>query len=157
MKPLIAETSITINAPIEKVWEVMLDTSTYPKWNPFVIRAETTGKVAQTGTRMLLFVKWKNGKQETSDELITEVQPPNNAGGIKKAHWAYRFIGKLHYLRLVRAIRYQWLEEGPEGNTNYRTREQFSGLLSGFVPLADVQDGFERQAKALAEYLNQKA
>ena len=151
MKPLIAETSIIINAPIEKVWEVMLDTNAYSRWNPFVIKVKAQGDVKQVGTQMKLFVKWANGKQESSDEVITEVKPPYDDGtGTKRAYWAYRFAGKLTYPGLVRAIRYQWLEQLDNGITFYRTREEFTGLLKNFIPLAKVQEGFERQAKALA-------
>lgn len=30
-----ASTRIEINAPIEKVWEVLLNFTDYPNWNPF--------------------------------------------------------------------------------------------------------------------------
>jgi hypothetical protein len=157
MKTVAAETQIMIKAPIDKVWQAMLNTDDYPRWNPFVVLVERKGDVSKPGSRMKLFVRWLNGKQETSDEEIEEVQAPAvKNGSSKQAHWSYRFKGKLDALGLVHALRYQWLEEQAGGTTLYRTREEFSGLLKVFIPLAKVQDGFERQAKALRDYLEQQ-
>ena len=30
------KTSITINATIERIWEILIDVKNYPKWNPFI-------------------------------------------------------------------------------------------------------------------------
>ncbi|MDB5281535.1 MAG: hypothetical protein JWO06_610 [Bacteroidota bacterium] len=152
MNPL-AETRVVIDAPIEKIWAVMLDVGNYSKWNPFVFRAETKEDVSKVGAAMKLYVRWKSGKGDSSDEIISDVKlPQTDADGVKRAHWGYRFNGLLHTFGLIKAVRYQWLEQLPNGTTAYSTREEFRGLLSSFIPLADVQDGFERQAKALAEY-----
>lgn len=154
MKPRIAETLITINAPIEKVWQVMLNVNDYPAWNPFVVKVETQADVSRPGTAMKLFVKWNDGGSATSGEVIEEaVAPVPDGFGIKRAQWSYRFTGPLDKLGLVHAIRFQWLEQRAEGVTMYHTREEFTGLLRAFIPLAKVQNGFERQAKALAKYV----
>jgi len=155
MKPLIAETSIIIHAPIEKVWQVLIGVNDYPHWNPFIIKAEVNGDVTKPGTEMKLLVKWKNGKQDFSDELIEQVTPPHFAEGLKQAMWSYRFVGKLHSWGMVHAVRYHWLNQQHDGSTSYRTREEFTGLLSRFIPLADVQDGFERQSNAMRDICQQ--
>ncbi len=148
--PVLAETTITINAPIEKVWAIMTDTANYPAWNPFVFKAEATGNVTQPGNKMLLFVRWQNGKQDSSHEIITDTQAPHTgADGVKKAYWSYRFTGKLAAWGLVMAVRCQWLQQNADGTTTYSTKEEFNGLLKAFIPLANVQNGFERQALAL--------
>jgi hypothetical protein len=153
MASVIAETEITVNAPIEKVWELMLNVHEYRKWNPFVVSIETYGDVSKTGTAMKLHVRWMNGGMQTSNEIIEEVFPPKiGERGKKLAHWSYRFTGPLDKLGLVHALRFQWLEENSDGTTSYKTREEFSGLLTGFLPLKKVQDGFERQAKAIRDY-----
>ncbi|CAF1312912.1 unnamed protein product [Didymodactylos carnosus] len=124
MSSVIAETRITIGASIEKVWEIILDTANYHKWNPFVIRVETEDDVTQEGAKMKLYVKWANGKEDSSDEIVTDTKPPHvDSAGYKRAHWSYRFDGYLHYFGLVRATRYQWLEQQSDGTTNYHTRE----------------------------------
>ncbi len=149
-KPSVAETSININAPIEKVWQIMLDINNYPNWNPFVVRAEGEGDMAVPGNTMKLFVRWQNGGQASSGEEITDTKLPfTDTNGVKRAHWSYRFTGPLNNLGLVKATRYHWLEQKTGTPTTiYRTREEFNGLLKAFIPLAKVQDGFERQAAA---------
>ena len=150
MKQVAAETRISINAPLEKVWHVMLHTDAYSAWNPFVYRADRTGDVSQPGTTMKLYVRWKNGGTATSGEIVTDVQAPvTDTNGNTQAHWAYRYTDILAILGLVKATRYQWLTQQPGGPTTYHTREDFTGLLKHFIPLKAVQDGFERQAKAL--------
>ena len=150
MSTITAETSIIINAPIEKVWQIMLDVANYPSWNSFVIKAETEGDVSKEGTKMKLVVKWKNGGSATSNEIIGKTSPVYiDNHDIKQAYWSYRFTGILDTLGLVRAVRYQWLEEEINNTTSYRTREEFQGLLKNFIPLANVQEGFERHAADL--------
>lgn len=136
----------------------MLDAANYPKWNPFVVNVKAKGHLAVPGNKMTLFVKWNDGKQDSSDEVITDTRAPyTDTDGIKKAYWSYRFDGRLNALGLVRAIRYQWLQQNPDGTTTYRTREEFNGLLKQFVPLAKVQNGFERQAAALKAEAERKS
>jgi len=145
-----AEAKTIIQAPIEIVWQVLLATDNYKTWNPFVVNAEAEGDVAVPGNKMKLFVKWRNGKGASSDEIITDTKLPSaDSTGVKRAHWSYRFTGWLHTFGLVHATRYHWLEELTDGSTAYSTREEFTGLLKMFIPLADVQDGFERQTEAL--------
>lgn len=155
-KPIIAESSISINAPIEHVWQVMTDVNAYPQWNPFIVSVDTRDDIMKPGAHMKFFVEWADGKEDTSDEVVTEVVPPHESNGTKRAHWVYVFNGILHKLGMVHATRHQWLEQHKNGVTVYKTQEVFTGLLKGFVPLAKVQDGFERQAKALAHFAEQQ-
>ena len=64
------EAEIKIDAPIEKVWAIMLDTATYAEWNPFIVLAETSDPPG-VGNSIVLHVRWNNGKQTTSPERIT--------------------------------------------------------------------------------------
>ena len=50
---------------------------------------------------------------------------------------------------LVRAERLQELEALGPASTRYATSEFFTGALAAFIPLAKVQEGFERQTAAL--------
>lgn len=144
---------MNINAPIERVWQVMTDTRNYAAWNPFVVSIHTDGDATQPGTAMKFTVQWKNGSKASSNEQVTEAMPPYaDTDGIKHAHWAYVFTGPLDKLGMVHAIRHQWLTQNADGTTTYKTQEVFTGWLISFLPLAKVQDGFERQAKALADY-----
>ena len=140
--------SVEIDAPIEEVWAVMLDTGAYDEWNPFVVRAEcaTPPKV---GDPIVLHVRWANGKGTTSPERIIAIEPPHDVDGVRRATLAYVYEGLPARLGLVRGTRYQELSQSPGGPTRYETVEEFSGPL---VPLAGpqrVEDGFKRHAEAL--------
>ena len=150
MKEVIADTTIIISAPLEKVWQTLTNTADYHLWNPFVVNAEAAGDVSVPGTKIKLFVKWQNGKGASSNEIIDDTKPPYfDVNDRKRAYWSYRFTGLLHTLGLVHAFREHMLEQFTDGRTVYRTKEEFTGLLKYFIPLKAVQDGFERQTEAL--------
>lgn len=152
----VAQAKIVINAPIEKVWAAMLDISRYPQWNPFIIKVETAGDIGVAGTDMKLTVRWANGGLQTSNEQIALVKPPiRGTNNLIEAEWHYVFKGPLHTLNLVRGIRIQKLLSLSDSTTQYATYEEFNGLLKMFVPLAKVQDGFERHATALKKFVEQ--
>ena len=140
--------SVDIDAPIEQVWAVMLDTGAYASWNPFVIGAECPTP-AKVGDPIILHVRWANGRGTTSPERISVVEPPYDDDGVRRATLAYLYEGLPAKLGLVRGTRFQRLSQSPGGPTRYDTVEEFSGPL---VPLAGpkrVEDGFRRHAEAL--------
>ncbi|NUP09035.1 MAG: SRPBCC domain-containing protein [Polyangiaceae bacterium] len=146
-----AHYEVVIEAPIEDVWDTLVDLSRYPDWNPFVVRVEAPSSHARVGDSMTFTVRWGTGGGATSVEVTTEMTPPagRTTGERRRAKWVYAFRGPLNRFNLVRGSRVQELEERSGGATLYKTHESFGGLLARFVPLAKVQDGFERQAKAL--------
>lgn len=145
-----AEASISIDAPLELVWQVMLDVDRYPAWNPFVTRVEGLSGAPRAGQPMRLHVTFGDGSRVVSREEISLVDPPAaDASGTRRAALEYAFRGPLHALYLVRGSRRQTLEATGAGPTLYRSEEEFRGVFSAFVPLANVRDGFERHARAL--------
>ena len=140
--------SVDIDAAIDRVWAVMIDTGSYAEWNPFVVRAEcaTPPKV---GDPIKLHVRWADGRGTTSPERISEVSPPEDVGGVRRATLAYVYEGLPAKLGLVRGTRLQRISQAPGEPTRYETVEEFSGPL---VPLAGprrVEEGFRRHAEAL--------
>ena len=103
------------------------------------------------GARFELEVQWSNGKTARSKERVSRIEHPSGENP-KRALFAYTFEGALSKVGAVRAEREQRLEQRPGGPTRYETTEQFSGWLTAFLPLADVQEGFERHAKALQKH-----
>ncbi len=141
--------SITIDAPLDVVWQVMLDLPSYSEWNPFSYRidGETT-----VGSAILIHVRWANGKEITSPERITVVEPPvTGDDGVLRATLAYDYEGFPSKLGLVRGRRYQRLAQRAGEPTSYDTVEEFSGPLVKFAGPGRVAEGFNRQAKALKE------
>jgi hypothetical protein len=140
--------SVTIDAPIERVWAVMVDTAAYGEWNPFVERADAD--IPPTvGSPIVLHVRWANGRTTTSPERISIVDPPHDDAGVRRATLAYVYEGLPAKLGLVKGTRYQRLSQQPGGATHYDTVEEFSGPLVKLAGPSRVEDGFRRHAEAL--------
>ncbi len=139
---------VSIDAPLDVVWEVMLDTAAYGEWNPFVHQVECPSP-AKVGDPIVLHVRWANGRTTTSPERISIVDPPHDEGGVRRATLAYVYEGLPARLGLVRGTRYQRLAQEPGGPTRYDTVEEFSGPLVRLAGPKRVEDGFRRHADAL--------
>lgn len=142
---------IEIDAPLEEVWAIMLDTERYAEWNPFVVRAETAQPPA-VGNPIVLHVVWANGSRTRSPERITALDgPTTDAGGTTTALMSYVYEGLPSRLGLVRGVRHQRLTQRPGGPTTYATVEEFRGPLVRLAGPARVADGFRRHAEGLRQ------
>lgn len=139
--------SVDIDAPLDAVWAVMLDTAAYGEWNPFVFRAECAR--AAVGEPIVLHVRWANGRTTRSPERISAVEAPRDVDGVRRATLAYVYEGMPARLGLVRGTRYQRLSQEPAGPTRYETVEEFSGPLVALAGPRRVAEGFHRHAQAL--------
>lgn len=149
MPPVNPTATVSIDAPLDVVWQVMLDTDAYSEWNPFVVRAETPQPPA-VGNPIVLHVVWANGRGARSPERITVVQPPAVGGdGTATALLSYVYEGLPSRLRLLQATRHQRLTQAPGGPTTYDTVEEFSGPLVALAGPSRVAEGFRRHAEAL--------
>ena len=141
--------TVTIDAPLDVVWQVMLDTEKYAEWNPFVERAETPTPPV-VGNPIVLHVRWGNGKTTTSPERITAIEPPSTAAdGTTTALLTYVYEGLPGRLKLLSATRHQRLTQRPGEATTYDTVEEFSGPLVRLAGPGRVADGFRRHAEGL--------
>lgn len=134
--------SVTIAAPLDVVWRIMLDTTSYPSWNPFVVRADTPQPPA-VGNPIVLHVVWENGSRARSPERITALERYDDS-----ALLSYVYEGLPARIGLVRGTRHQRLT-AVAGGTRYDTVEEFSGPLVFLAGPGRVQRGFERHAAAL--------
>ena len=140
---------VLIDAPLELVWSVMLDTARYGEWNPFIEKAECPSPPT-VGDPIVLHVRWSNGRTTRSPERIAVLEPPSDGdGGARHAALAYRYEGIGSKLRLVHGTRWQRLTQAPGGPTTYDTIEEFSGPLVGLAGPGRVEEGFRRHAEAL--------
>ncbi len=140
--------TVRIDAPLEVVWRVVLDTDAYAEWNPFVERAETATPAA-VGNPIVLHVRWANGRATRSPERISAIEPPATADGVTTALLSYVFEGWPARLGLVRGVRHQRLTQRAGEPTTYDTVEEFSGPLVRFAGPDRVADGFRRHAEGL--------
>ena len=137
---LIRSDAVEIEAPIDRVWEVLADFGSYGEWNPFTIRVNTD---SQVGSPVDLYVTlgplklWQR-------ERIEVVDPP------RLLVWSNR-IG---HAALLFARREQRLEVLGATRCRYLTTDAFTGLLTPVVVLFFgrlVRNGFNAMAAALKE------
>jgi hypothetical protein len=144
-----ARASEVIEAPIELVWQVMLDTERYPEWNPFIVRVGLPAKrPPQVGDRLVLHVRWHTGGRARASEQVTELRSPSDGDG-RTARLEYAYGGVVGGAGLIRCHRLQELARLDDAVTSYSTLERLHGPLAFAAPLGRVQDGFERHARAL--------
>ena len=141
---------IDIDAPLDTVWEVMLDTARYGEWNSFLRRIECPIPPS-VGDPIHLHVVFPGRTREvTSPERISIIDPPHSDGaGVRRATLAYDYEGMPAKLGLVRGRRWQRLTQEPSGPTRYETVEEFSGPLVFLAGPDRVQAGFEAHAEGL--------
>lgn len=141
--------SISIDAPLDVVWGVMLDLASYGEWNPFAYRIDGDPAV---GSPILIHVRWASGKTVKSPERITVVEAPEvGDDGVRRARLAYDYEGFGSKSGLIRGRRYQTLAQREGEPTTYDTVEEFSGPLVRLAGPNRVQEGFRRHAAALKQ------
>lgn len=64
-------TTIEIDAPASRIWEILIDLDRYCEWNPFIVRAK--GKIGP-GVRFEVSPRVDNGKQITFLPTVTDYQ-----------------------------------------------------------------------------------
>jgi len=154
--------SISIDAPRQKVWDVLLDFVSYREWNPYIRTQEVISdqdktplpsQTAEPGRRLRLRLHVPPtmddmaAKVSTAEEILTYVDSAN-------FRLAWRFATPARWL--INAERWQILREGgPAGQgTVYETWEFFGGLLAYlllFFMHTKLQISFDAMARALKD------
>lgn len=132
---------VEINAPIEKVWSVLLDFDSYPEWNPFTHKIETDLAI---GSPVNLHVKLPRRVSKVQVEYVKEVVEPNLLS------WGMTMGAKF----LLVALREQHLKPIGEERCSYQSTDAFEGLLTPVVKAFfgnSIRDGFNAMAYALKE------
>ena len=113
------QSSIDIEAPAQKVWDLLVDFAAYPTWNPFITRAE--GPV-EVGSRLTLRMQPVGGSAVTLRPTLVEVVEGHRL----------RWRGLVGVRGLFDAD-HQFIVE-PRGAAGSRLvqQEHFSGLLVPF-------------------------
>ena len=133
------ETSIEIDAPAVRVWEVFSDFERYPDWNPFVVSLE--------------------GQVEVGEQIEARLTPPGGKSMTFKpevlafnSERELRWLGRLLIPGLFDGEHQFLLESLNADRTRFVQREEFRGLL---VPLIlkmvgkSTRAGFEAMNTAL--------
>ena len=64
-------TRVTIDAPVETVWDILTDLEAYAEWNPFI--SESSGK-PEVGQRLTNRMSPPGGKEMTFRPTVTEAE-----------------------------------------------------------------------------------
>lgn len=132
------ETEITISTKPDKVWNTLMKTDEYHKWNPFVRKLE--GEIKK-GNQIAITLKQVNGKEMDFKPVITELAPQKELRWQGKLFISGIFDGE-HYFKL----------EPIEGNkTKFIHGENFSGILIPFMGgvLKSTEEGFKAMNEEL--------
>lgn len=134
-------TMVVIDAPPERVWQILTDASGYREWNPEIIDVE--GRMA-LGERIVARVRLGDGALRRVPMKVTRFETPSRmewVGGIPLG----MFVGRRTFTVTPRA-----------GGTEFRLHLQMSGLLSRLIvkSVGDRQpevDSFSASLKRRAE------
>jgi hypothetical protein len=137
MKELV--TSVDIDAPGETVWDVLVDFSAYPEWNP---RARITGTAAE-GERLVV-----------APGHDAEGMPTFRPTVLRADGSELRWLGHLYVRGLFDGEHVFAVEDLGDGRSRLTQSESFGGLLVGLLMRlygADTESGFEAVNAALKE------
>ena len=136
-------TEITIDAPAEIVWDVLMDLERYSEWNPFII--ESSGRAA-VGERLTNRLHAPGGKTRTFRPTVTEVQNEQ----------AFEWLGRFGIPGLFDGRHRFELRTTGSGQTTFTHSERFTGVL---VPLMRSSLDTETAASltAMNEALKERA
>lgn len=133
-------TEIIINAPKEKVWNILADFPNYPEWNPFLVNIQ--GKLAESE---ILKNTMANGSK-------TFVFKPRVLTVVPGRYFDWR--GSLFIRGLFDGHHYFEIEEIGPGQVKLNHGEDFSGILSGFLLKRigdDTRNNFIRMNQAIKQ------
>lgn len=107
---------IEIDAPAEAVWEVLVGTEDYPRWNPFVRRI--VGPL-EPGARLEVEIAPPGGRSMTFRPRVLEASPGR----------AVRWLGHLGVPGLFDGEHRFLIEPLPDGRVRFVHGERFAGML----------------------------
>lgn len=141
-KHTIYSDKVIINAPIERVWEVLMDLPRYPEWNPFTYEVVPHDGSLYPGANVDLYVRMPLRGDRVSTEKVARLEAPTQLA------WGMTMINPW----LLKAQRDQVLEKLDDNRCSYQTWDAFRGLLTPVVVGLfgkDMKNGFDGVAHAL--------
>ncbi|MCB2224808.1 MAG: SRPBCC domain-containing protein [Actinobacteria bacterium] len=136
----IITTEIAIDAPPERVWDVLMDFAAYPEWNPFI--TAISGEAA-LGERLAVTLTLPTGKTMRFSPEVTVCEPQR----------FFRWHGKVG----VRGIfdgHHSFRLDPTQRGTRVEHAERFTGLLGWMMfgkTRRQTEDGFRAMNAALKE------
>jgi hypothetical protein len=132
---------IEIDAPAERIFDILTDLKSYSEWNPFTPRVEST---LRPGDAVHLYVRLRGEKLSHRVEYVTRNERP------ARLCWGTKIGAGF----LLRAERCQSLSPIDARRTRFVNEDVLRGWLAPLVMLlfgSDMQRGFETVAAALKQ------
>jgi hypothetical protein len=132
-------TRIEINAPAPRVWQILIDFESYPRWNPFI--RNMSGE-AKKGSRLRAFLQPPGSRGMTIKPVVLRADPGREL----------RWLGRLFVAGLFDGEHRFVIEPTAGSRVIFTQAERFRGLL---VPLfwhfldKKTRDGFNRMNEAV--------
>jgi hypothetical protein len=137
-----------IDAPYDLVFDTIVDTASYPEWNPYIIEVTPAADISVVGTEFVLTVDQPFELFHTeSPEKTTQVLLPNG----RRATLVYGYNDPLFGPLVGFPQRIQGFEALSPTRTRYTSEQAFCTYLLPLLPLASVQTGVWLQTLALEE------
>jgi hypothetical protein len=132
------QASIEIDAPAERVWDVLSDLSRYVEWNPFITKAK--GELIE-GAKLAIGIEPPGGRQMEFKPTVLEVEPNRSV----------RWLGRFILPGIFDGEHTLAIEPVGESTARFTQRERFSGILTAFSGklFNRTQTGFEAMNEAL--------
>jgi len=111
---------IVIDAPSERVWNILTDLDRFPEWNPFIRRA--SGRI-ETGARLKVTLHPSGGRATTFKPSVLKVEPN------KELQWQ----GHLGIQGLFDGQHIFELRSLGDARMLFVQRERFGGILLPFL------------------------
>ncbi len=138
---------IEIDAPAERVWQVLTDFGKFPEWNPFIRKIDGHAKV---GARLQVQIGASGTRAMSFSPKMLNVEPNREL----------RWLGRLLIPGLFNGEHSFIIEPLDEKRVRFVQREKFTGLLVPFMTKSldrDARRGFEEMNRALKERAEQPA
>jgi hypothetical protein len=136
------ETTITVDAPRERVWEILMNFSEYSDWNPFIVSIRGMQEI---GARLSVVMRIDHKKMTLKPEIITLDEPV-----------AFEWIGALLFKGLFSGKHMFYLKKSENNKTLLRHAEEFRGWLVPFL-WPRIKDGTTKGFEAMNQALKQRA
>jgi len=143
------QAQIDIDAPVDKVWELITDTRRMPEWSPQCRKMKTLGPLRQ-GTRTLNLNRRKR-LYWTTTSTITEVIPQRKFAfrvNTNNTIWSYELEPTATGTRVVES---RHAENGVKPASNFLVNMLFGGVPSFEDELVDGMNASLARIKAAAE------
>jgi hypothetical protein len=129
-------TEIEINAPAERVWQILTDPARFPEWNPFIHKLK--GTIA-TGEHIEVLLGESPDKTMTFKPTVLEVTPNRT----------FRWLGNLFIGGLFDGEHIFEIEPLAPDRVRFIQREKFKGILVPVFNFDGTKRGFEAMNRAL--------